>query len=48
MNWKYFGFAAFLVGAALLKAGAPFAPVVAGIAGCALWNLARHRPRRIV
>ena len=43
MKWKYFCGACLVVGAALLKAGAPAFPVIAGIALAAVWNFWRHR-----
>ena len=43
MNWKYFCGACLVVGAALLKAGAPLLAIVAGIALAALGNFLRHR-----
>jgi hypothetical protein len=39
MKWKYFIGAAFVVGAALLKAGAPLVSVALGITLAALLNL---------
>ena len=38
MTWKLFAAAAFVVGCALLKAGAPIVPVVLGISLAALVN----------
>lgn len=43
MKWKYFGGACIVVGAALLKAGAPLFTVIAGITLAALFNFWRHR-----
>lgn len=43
MKWKYFGGACIVVGAALLKAGAPLFTVIAGIGLVALWNFLRTR-----
>jgi hypothetical protein len=43
MNWKYFLGACFVVGAALVKAGAPLVAIVAGIGVAALLNVVRHR-----
>jgi hypothetical protein len=43
MKWKYFCGACFVVGAALLKAGAPVSTVIAGIALAALSNFFRYR-----
>src|SRR5216683_2907796 len=43
MRWKYFFGACLVVGAALLKAGAPLIAVIAGITLAALLNLQRHR-----
>ncbi len=44
MKWKYFFGACLVVGAALLKAGAPTFPVIAGISLAAFWNFLKHRP----
>jgi uncharacterized membrane protein len=43
MNWKYFIAACFIIGAALLKAGAPPLTIIAGITFAALFNAWRHR-----
>jgi len=43
MKWKYFAGACIVVGAALLKAGAPLITVIAGIALAAITNLLQHR-----
>src|SRR5216683_7181123 len=43
MRWKYFFGACIVVGAALLKAGAPLIAVIAGIALAAFSNFLRHR-----
>ena len=43
MNWKHFCFAALLVGAALVKYGAPLFSVLLGIAAMAAVNVARAR-----
>jgi len=45
MKWKYFCGACFVVGAALLKAGAPLFAVAAGITLAALSNVLRHRSK---
>ena len=38
MNWKLFGAAAFVVGCALLKAGAPVLSIILGIGLAAFLN----------
>ena len=43
MNWKYFCGACLVVGAALLKAGAPLIAIVAGMALAAFVNFLRRR-----
>jgi hypothetical protein len=43
MNWKHFCFAALLAGAAMVKAGAPFLPVAAGVGAVVAVNLLRVR-----
>lgn len=43
MNWKHFCFAALLVGAALVKYGAPLFSVMLGIAVMGAINVARAR-----
>ena len=43
MNWKYFGGACLVVGAALLKAGVPLIAVAGGIGLAAFANFLRHR-----
>ena len=43
MKWKYFCGACLVVGAALLKAGAPAFTVVLGITAAALANILKHR-----
>jgi Sec-independent protein secretion pathway component TatC len=40
-KWAYFLMASFIVGAALVKAGAPLAPILLAIAACGAWNLRR-------
>ncbi len=42
MKWKYFCGACLIVGAALLKAGAPPLTVIAGIILAASWNFLRR------
>ena len=43
MRWKYFCGASIVVGAALLKAGAPLITVIAGITLAAFFNFLRQR-----
>jgi hypothetical protein len=43
MKWKYFIGACFVVGAALLKAGAPLIAIAGGVALAALSNFLRGR-----
>jgi hypothetical protein len=43
MKWKYFAGACIVVGAALLKAGAPLLTVIVGIALAACWNFLQNR-----
>jgi len=43
MNWKYFCGACVLGGALMLKAGAPLAAILAGIAMAAIGNLWKKR-----
>jgi hypothetical protein len=42
-NWRYYGAAAFLVGAVMIREGAPLIPVAAGLAATALLALMRMR-----
>ena len=57
MNWKYYCAACLVVGAALLKSGAPAIAVLAGAVLAAMVGVYRHRsapkapvkvPRRVV
>ncbi|MDQ6759194.1 MAG: hypothetical protein M3Z32_04915 [Acidobacteriota bacterium] len=43
MKWNYFFGACLIVGAALLKAGAPVISVIAGLGLAALFNYFRYR-----
>jgi len=43
MKWKYFVGACIVVGAALLKAGAPLFTIIVGIILAAFSNFLRHR-----
>ncbi len=43
MSWKYFCGACLVVGAALLKAGAPLIAIVSGVALAAIINFLRSR-----
>ena len=45
MKWKYFCGACVVVGAALLKAGAPLIAVITGIGLAALSNFLRNRAK---
>ena len=43
MNWKYFAGAAIVMTGAMVKAGAPFEAIAAGIGLAALMNLGKRR-----
>ncbi|MBN9662742.1 MAG: hypothetical protein J0H49_31375 [Acidobacteria bacterium] len=47
MNWLWFNIAACIAFFALVMHGAPFLPVLIGIAGAALLNLQKKRKARI-